>query len=74
MDEVALTIEKLSKTANLCAKELEANEVSRIFKQDVEKFKGMGLLLGSLRDPALSEEPWGKIRDVLINGGSARYE
>ena len=32
MDDLINTIEKLSKTANLCAKELETNEVSRIFK------------------------------------------
>lgn len=72
MDELTLTLEKLQKTANLCAKELEANEVSRLFKQEVEKFKGMGLLLASLRDPALCEDPWNKIRELLVRQGSAK--
>jgi dynein heavy chain len=36
----------------------------------------MGLLLSSLRDPALtlSEEPWTHIRELLVQGGSSKYE
>lgn len=32
-------MEKLTKTSNYCAKELEANEVARNFKAEIEKYK-----------------------------------
>jgi dynein heavy chain len=45
IDDMASVIEKLAKSANLCAKELEANEVSRIFKTEIEKYKEVLLTL-----------------------------
>ena len=36
-----IIIEKLQKTANLCAKELDKNEVAKVFKSDIEGFKGV---------------------------------
>lgn len=45
---------------------METNEVSRIFKQQVEEFKNYLALLHSLRDPALTEEPWQEIRELLM--------
>ena len=34
-------MEKLQKAANLCAKELDKNEVARVFKSDIEGFRGV---------------------------------
>ena len=34
-------VEKLQKTANFCAKELELNEMAKKFKSDVEAFKSV---------------------------------
>jgi dynein heavy chain len=45
MEEMSNVIEKLSKAATLCAKELEHNPVSRMFKIEIEDFKGMNALL-----------------------------
>jgi dynein heavy chain len=59
-------IEILLKSANLCAKELEMNDMARLFKTDIEAFKGIHSVLTSLRDPALREKEWDSIR-VLIN-------
>lgn len=58
-------MEKLGKIANLCAKELETNELSRDFKVQVESYKKIVGLLSSLKDPALSEVPWEEIRQLL---------
>ena len=68
IEDITNKIEKLSKLANNCAKEMETNEVSRIFKQQIEDFKNSLSLLHSLRDPALTEEPWEEVRNLLLNG------
>lgn len=39
IDEMGELMEKLQKTSTYCAKELEANEVARNFKIEVEKYK-----------------------------------
>lgn len=37
--------EKLQKAANLCAKELEINDMAKLFKQDIEDFKSIWVYL-----------------------------
>ena len=34
-------MEKLLKASNLCAKELDKNDMARLFKSDIESFKGV---------------------------------
>ena len=51
-------MEKLQKAANLCAKELDKNDVARVFKQDIENFKGIYQVLQALKDPAITDKQW----------------
>ncbi|EGR30170.1 hypothetical protein IMG5_139330 [Ichthyophthirius multifiliis] len=74
IEEISQTVEKLSKTSNQCAKELETNDVSRVFKQEIEDFKIFLSLLGSLKDPALTEEPWEEIRQLILENGKLPKE
>lgn len=59
-----------------CAKELETNDVSRIFKQQIEDFKNYLALLSSLRDPALtlSEEPWEEVRNIIAENSDIEFD
>ncbi|EGR31243.1 hypothetical protein IMG5_115030 [Ichthyophthirius multifiliis] len=67
LEEIQDIVEKLSKIANNCAKELETNDVARLFKKELEDFKIFLQLLHSLKDPALTatEQPWEEIRSLL---------
>ncbi len=73
---MATIVEKLSKTANLLSKNLEGNEVGRIFKKDVDDYKGMISLLTSLREPTLKEVHWVEIRKIIgiLKNGSLAFE
>ncbi|CAD8076520.1 unnamed protein product [Paramecium sonneborni] len=66
LDEMNNTIEKLQKVANLCAKELDKNEVARVFKSDIEGFKGVSQVLQALKDPAISDKQWNQIRTLIL--------
>lgn len=59
LEEMSVLMEKLQKSANLCAKELDKNEVAKTFKQDIESFRGVYQVLQALKDPALAEKQWG---------------
>lgn len=75
-EQMAVTVEKLSKTANLLHKNLEGNEVGRVFKKDVDDYKGMVALLISLREPTLKEVHWVEIRKIIgvLKNGSLAFE
>ncbi|KAL4466850.1 hypothetical protein ABPG74_010447 [Tetrahymena malaccensis] len=64
LDDLSNKVEKLGKAANHCAKEMETNEVARIFKNQVEEFRNVLSLLQSLRDPALQEK-WDDVRSLI---------
>ncbi|CAK72703.1 unnamed protein product (macronuclear) [Paramecium tetraurelia] len=66
LDEMNNVMEKLQKTANMCAKELDKNEVARVFKSDIEAFKGVYQVLQALKDPAISDKQWNQIRSLIL--------
>jgi len=49
-DDMIVTLDRLSKVANLCVKELEANDISRVFKAEVEEFRDVITVIDSLTD------------------------
>lgn len=64
------------KSATLCAKELELNEVSKVFKQEVE-FLGETLeTLRPLLDPSMGEKQWALIRSICqaVTGDPVIFE
>ena len=65
VENMIVTIEKLGKVANECAKELETNEAARLFKQQIEEYKIIIETLVSLRDPALGDKQWNEIRELM---------
>lgn len=56
------SIEKLHKSATICLKDMEINDMAKLFKSDIDSFKGILLVLTSLRDPALGDKQWDEIR------------
>ncbi|CAK92427.1 unnamed protein product (macronuclear) [Paramecium tetraurelia] len=66
LDDMNNLMEKLQKAANLCAKELDKNEVARVFKSDIEGFRGVYQVLQALKDPAISEKQWNQIRAMIL--------
>lgn len=67
IEHMSSVIERLQKTANLCAKDLDRNEVAKVFKADVEAFRNVISVLASLRDPALKEKEWTDIRLLIAD-------
>ena len=55
------------KTATLCSKELEFNEAAQLFKKEMQDFKIVLKTVGPLRDPAVGEQEWVKIRELIKN-------
>jgi len=43
------------------------NDVARVFKTDIEVFRGVVSVLTSLRDPALKDRDWDEIRELITN-------
>ena len=62
MEDMNNVIERLQKAANLCVKELEMNEMAKLFKSDIEGFRGVVSVLTSLRDQSLKDKEWDEIR------------
>lgn len=48
----------------ICAKELELNEVSKVFKAEVDKFQITMETLRPLLDPAMDEKQWDLVRGL----------
>lgn len=68
--------QRMLKSATLCAKELELNEVSKVFKQEVE-FLGETLeTLRPLLDPSMGEKQWALIRSICqaVTGDPVIFE
>ena len=55
---------KLFKSANICAKELELNEVSKVFKSEIEDLQGNMETLRPLLDPAMGQKQWDLVRTI----------
>ena len=55
---------KMQKSATICAKELELNEVSKIFKIEVENFQILMETLRPLLDPSMGEKQWELVRTI----------
>lgn len=48
----------------ICAKELELNEVSKVFKAEVDKFQITMETLRPLLDPSMDEKQWDLVRGL----------
>ena len=48
---------------------MDRNDVAKLFKSEIESFRGVLSVLTSLRDPALKEKEWTEIRQMIIEAG-----
>lgn len=69
IEDTFAILEKLSKSANICVKELEANPNARAFKTAIENFKNVFQTVQGLRDPAMTEEAWQEVRELIEEQG-----
>ena len=60
-----VNFQKLNKAQMVCSKELELNEVSRIFKGEVETLQENMETLRPLLDPAMGETQWELVTSIV---------